>query len=136
KRGPQSLRMLLDDYQANALDGEYFNTYFNRKGKAYFYQLLKPLGDLNALTPADFIDFDHDELYKTEIGVGECAGVMLDLVSSTLIEAREKLQLSQEVLASEIWADAIYHAYSSMITGAKALLMGNGVTTNTQHGIL
>ncbi len=136
KRGPQSLRMLLGDYQANALEGEYFNNYFNRKGKPYFYQLLKPLADLNALTPADFRDFDHDEIYKTEIGVGECAGVMLDLVSSTLIEAREKLQLAQEVLASEIWADAIYHAYGSMITGAKALLMGNGVATNTQHGIL
>lgn len=136
KRGPQSLRLLLDDYLANAFEGEYFNVYYKRKGKSYFYQLLRPLADLSTITEEDFRDYDHDEIYKTEIGVGECAGVMLDLVSSTLIEAREKLLLSQELLSAEQWADAIYHAYGTMITGAKALLLGEGVATNTQHGIM
>lgn len=136
KRGPQSLRLLLDDYQANSLDGEYFNSYYLRKGKNYFYQLLRPLADLSTITEEDFRDYDHDEIFKTEIGVGECAGVMLDLVSTTLIEAREKLELARELLAAGLWADAIYHGYNTMITGAKALLLGEGVATNTQHGIM
>jgi sulfite reductase (ferredoxin) len=136
KRGPQSLRMLLDDFNANSIDGEYFNSYYQRKGKSYFYQLLRPLADLSTITEEDFRDYDHDEAFKTEIGVGECAGVMLDLVSTTLIEAKEKLALSQELLAAGIWADAIYQGYNTMITGAKALLLGEGISTNTQHGIM
>jgi len=136
KRGPQALRLLLDDFSANSLEGEYFNNYYLRKGKNYFYQLLRPLAELTNITEDDFRDFEHDEIYKTEIGVGECAGVMVDLVSTTLIEAREKLHLAQELLSAGEWADAIYHAYNSMITGAKALLIGEGVATNTQHGIM
>ena len=136
KRGPQSLRLLLDDFNANATDGEYFNSYYQRRGKNYFYQLLRPLGDLSSITEEDFRDYDHDEIFKTEIGVGECAGVMLDLVSTTIIEAKEKLTLAQELLAAGNWADAIYHAYNTMITGAKALLLGEGIATNTQHGIM
>lgn len=136
KRGPQSLRLLLDDYTANALDGEYFNNYYQRKSKNYFYQLLRPLADLSTITEEDFRDYDHDEIFKTEIGVGECAGVMLDLVSTTLIEAREKLTLAQELLTAGQWADAIYHGYNTLITGAKALLLGEGIATNTQHGIM
>lgn len=136
KRGPQSLRLILDDFNANSIDGEYFNSYYKRKGKAYFYQLLRPLADLSTVTDQDFRDYDHDEIFKTEIGVGECAGVMLDLVSTTLIEAKEKLALSQELLTAGQWPDAIYHAYNTMITGAKALLLGEGIATNTQHAIM
>jgi sulfite reductase (ferredoxin) len=33
KRGPQTLRTLLDDYDANALQGEYYKDYFKRQGK-------------------------------------------------------------------------------------------------------
>lgn len=136
KRGPQSLRLLLDDYMANAMEGEYFNNYYSRKGKNYFYQLLRPLADLSTVTEDDYRDYENDEIFKTEIGIGECAGVVLDLVSTTLIEAKEKLQLAQELLSAGEWADAIYHAYNSMITGAKALLIGEGIATNTQHGIM
>ncbi|GAB2788960.1 nitrite/sulfite reductase [Rhabdobacter roseus] len=136
KRGPESIRLLLRDYEANAYEGEYFNQYYARQTKNYFYQLLKPLADLSALTDDDYRDWDHDELYKTEIGVGECAGVLIDLVGTTLIEAEEKLLLATENFQSGVWADAIYHAYNVFITSAKALLIGESINTNTQHGIV
>ncbi len=135
KRGPESLRILLNDYEANAFEGEYFNNYYTRKGKAYFYQLLKTLADLTSLGADDYRDWDHVEEFKTEVGVGECAGVMLDLVATTLIETKEKYILAEDMLEAGVWADAIYHSYNVMITGAKALLLGKGVPTNTQHGI-
>ncbi|WP_266365506.1 nitrite/sulfite reductase [Tellurirhabdus rosea] len=136
KRGPESLRVLLNDYDANAFEGEYFSDYYARQGKNYFFTLLKPLADLKTLTQDDYIDWDHTEQFVTEIGVGECAGVMIDLVATTLTEAAEKLEWSREALAESRWADAIYHAYSSFITTAKAGLMSRDVATNTQHGIV
>lgn len=136
KRGPAALRALLQDYEANAYEGEYYNDYFLRQGNKYFYALLKPLADLTTVTSNDYIDWDHDTPFQTEVGVGECASVLIDLVGTTLIEAQDKLLWAQETLGKEIWADAIYHAYNVFVTGAKALLVAKGVPTNTQYGIV
>lgn len=136
KRGPEAMRVLLNDYQDNAYEGEYYNQYYARQTKNYFYQLLKPLADLSNVQDDEYRDWDHDELFKTEVGVGECAGVMIDLVGTTLVEANEKVALAHEMLNEGVWADGIYHAYNTFITGAKALLIGEGVATNTQYGIV
>lgn len=136
KRGPDSLRFLLRDYDANAFDGEYYSDYYARQGKNYFYQLLKPLADLKTIQDSDYIDWDHTEQYVTEVGVGECAGVMIDLVATTLDEAADKVNWACEAIETERWSDAVYHAYSVFITGAKAGLMSKDVPTNTQHGIV
>ena len=136
KRGPATLRTLLHDYETNAYEGEYYNDYFLRQGNKYFYALLRPLADLTTLTSSDYVDWDHDEPYQTEVGVGECASVLIDLVGTTLIEAQEKLVWANENLEKAIWADAIYHAYNVFVTGAKALLITKSVATNTQYGIV
>ncbi len=136
KRGPDSLRYLLRDFEANTFDGEYYSDYYARQGKNYFYQLLKPLADLKTLVDSDYIDWDHTEQYVTEVGVGECASVLIDLVATTLTEASEKLGWAQESLAESRWADALYHAYNVFITGARAALMSRDIPTNTQHGIV
>jgi len=136
KRGPQVLRTLLQDYEANAFDGEYYSDYYARQGKNYYYTLLKPLADLKTLSQDDYMDWDHSEQFATEIGVGECAGVMIDLVATTLLETDDKLAWANEAFSQGQWADAIYHAYNVFITSAKAGLMSKDVPTNTQHGIV
>lgn len=136
KRGPDSLRLLLRDYEANGFDGEYYSDYYARQGKNYFYQLLKPIADLKTLVDTDYIDWDHTEQYVTEVGVGECASVLIDLVATTLTEAGEKVGWAREALTEGRWADAIYHGYNTFITGAKAALMSRDIPTNTQHGIV
>jgi sulfite reductase (ferredoxin) len=136
KRGPEVLRTLFNDFETNAYDGEYYNQYYNRQTKNYFFQLLKPIADLSTIQEDDYRDWDHDEMFKTEIGVGECASVLVDLVATTITEGQEKLNLAKENFESKIWADAIYHAYNVLITGAKGLLMTKDVSTNTQYGII
>lgn len=136
KRGPEAMRMLLNDYDANAFDGEYYSDYYARQGKNYFYTLLKPLADLKTLAQEDYTDWDHTEQFVTEIGIGECAGVVIDLVATTLTEATDKLSWAQEAFNEGRWADAIYHAYNVLITGAKGGLMMKDINTNTQHGVV
>lgn len=136
KRGPDSLRYLLRDFEANAFGGEYYSDYYARQGKNYFYQLLKPLADLKTLVNSDYIDWDHTEQYVTEVGIGECASVLIDLVATTLTEASEKLGWAREALSESRWSDALYHTYNVFITGARAALMSRDVPTNTQHGIV
>ena len=135
RRAPQALRVILDDHLENG-QGKSFNDYCVEKGDRYYYELLKPLADLSSLTDEEFIDWGQQEKFETAIGVGECAGVMIDLVATLILEAEEKLGHSRACQDAGAWADAIYHAYSAQVHAAKALLLQKGVQCNTQIGIL
>jgi sulfite reductase (ferredoxin) len=136
KRATQVLRDLLDDYKANSIENELFNDYYDRQGKDYFYQMLKPLADLTNLTDEDFVDWGHVESYEKAIGVGECAGVVIDLVATLLYESDEKMEWANESFNAGAWADAIYHSYNVFINSAKALLLDKGINASTQIGII
>ena len=136
KRVVQAVRLLLDDYAANALPSEYFHDYFERQTKDYFYRMLKPLADLTTLVEDEFVDWGHQETYQQAIGVGECAGVVVDLVSVLLFEAEEKLDWANESYSNGSFADAIYHTYSMYISAAKALLLEKGIHSSTQIAII
>jgi len=136
KRVLDVVRYLLNDYEVEKLEDETFNEYYDRKSNKYFYNLLKPLTDTSTLKDQDFIDWGHDEQFKTQIGVGECAGVMIDLVGTLIFDAEEKLDNAFQSLADERYADSIYHAYSSGVQTAKALLLEQKVKCNSQIGII
>ena len=104
--------------------------------KEYFYQLLKPLSNVANVSSDDFVDWGHEVKYETAIGVGECAGVVIDLVATLLYEADEKAGWAKETLEKGQFADSIYHSYSAILGAAKALLLDKQVNCNTQHGII
>ncbi|QNM84466.1 HEPN domain-containing protein [Polaribacter pectinis] len=136
KRGPESLRILLNDVEENQQEKETFLQYYDRQGKTYFYDLLKGLQDTTNLEPSDFIDWGHSENYVKAIGVGECAGVVIDLIATLLFESEEKITNSEEALKENQFSDSIYHAYTSLVNTAKALLIAENVKTNTQAVII
>ncbi len=136
KRGPEVLRIVLNNYEENAQDGEYFHEYYDRLGENHFYTLIKPLADLSNLVQDDFIDWGASENFITEIGVGECAGVMIDLVATLLFESQEKYEWTVAALEDKRWADAIYHGYSVFISAAKALLLDKSVTVSNQTAVI
>ncbi len=136
KRGPLVLSTILDDYKSHKLKDELFNTYYDRQSKNYFYQLLKPIANTDHITADEFVDWGHTTQFETSIGVGECAGVTIDLVATLLLEGEEKLAKANEALELLAYADSIYHSYSALINGAKALLTGEQVKTNTQKTII
>ncbi|MBS1528725.1 MAG: nitrite reductase [Bacteroidetes bacterium] len=136
KRATDVLRKVLDDYKANSSEGETYHNYYDRQGKDYFYQLLKPLADLTNLRDDEFVDWGHEETYATAIGVGECAGVVIDLVATLLYECDEKKGWAEESFRNGAYADAIYHAYNVFISGAKSLLLDKNINVGTQTGIM
>ena len=135
KRGPQALRLILDDFNKNG-NGASFVDYYQEKGEPYFYEFLKPLTNIENLTQDDFVDWGNAEKYKKEIGVGECAGVIVDLVATLFYESQEKIENAEEALKQEKWAASIYYSYQSIVNSAKALLTSEKVKTNTQASIL
>jgi sulfite reductase beta subunit-like hemoprotein/uncharacterized protein (UPF0332 family) len=137
RRGIQALRLLLDDYDTHGLEGEYYHTYYQRiGGRKYFYDLLKPLGDISKVNPDEYIDWGEDQNFILHTAVGECAGVIVDLVATLLFETDEKLEWAREALVQRQFADSIYHSYGAFINTAKALLLTNDVRLSTQIQVM
>jgi sulfite reductase (ferredoxin) len=136
KRAPQVLRTILNDYQAKANFYNNFHAYYNELGKDYFYQLLKPIADQTEVKDDEFVDWGHEETFATAIGVGECAGVVIDLVATLIYEAEEKFEWANEAFQNQAYADAIYHTYNTMVSSAKALLLDKGINQSTQTGVI
>lgn len=136
KRATHVLRTLLNDFGGTAEKEESFHAYYDRQGKDYFYQLLKPLADLTNLKDEEYVDWGHEETFVTAIGVGECAGVVIDLVATLLLEGFEKLEWAEESFEAGAWSDAIYHAYAVFVSSAKAMLLDKGVSSSTQIGVI
>ncbi len=135
KRGPEALRAILNDFEKNG-GGAPFVSYYAEKGEHYFYDFLKPLAEIENLTQEDLIDWGSEEKYKKAIGVGECAGVVIDLIATLLFESEEKIQNASEKLSEDKFAASIYHSYTSMVNSAKAVLLAEKVKTNTHAGII
>jgi sulfite reductase (ferredoxin) len=135
RRGPDALRYILNDFDANG-NGLSFLNYYDAKGEKYFYEFLKPLADVTNLTEADFVDWGNADNYVKAVGVGECAGVVIDLVATLIFEAKDKLTFAQEAFDDKKWADAIYLAYAGFVNGAKALLLAENEKTNHHAGII
>ncbi|MCM4164388.1 MULTISPECIES: HEPN domain-containing protein [unclassified Arenibacter] len=135
KRGPEALRSILDDYDANG-NGKSFVDYYEEKGQMYFYDFLKPLSDVDNLAASDFIDWGASEKYEQAIGVGECAGVVIDLIATLLFDSEEKIETAKLNLEEGKWAASIYHSYSSMVNTAKALLTAENTKVNTHISII
>ncbi|NGM61882.1 nitrite reductase [Sphingobacterium sp. SGG-5] len=136
RRAPEVLRTILDDYSSKAQDYQSFLHYYDGLGKDYFYQLLKPIADQSTVVAEDYIDWGQDEEFVRAIGVGECAGVIIDLVAALLNDSEEKLYLADLSIQNQAYSDGIYHTYSSFINGAKALLLDKQVHSSTQIGII
>ncbi len=135
KRGPEALRLILNDFEAHG-KGAKFVDYYAEKGEHYFYDFLKPLSNIERLTQEDFIDWGNTKRYEKAIGIGECAGVVIDLIATLLFESEEKIQNAQSAFEEGKWAASIYHSYASMVNSAKALLTAENKKTNTHVGII
>ena len=135
RRGPEALRRILNDFEANA-QGKKFVEYYKLNGDRYFYDLLSDLQDVTNLTQEDFIDWGEEEKYEKAIGVGECAGVVIDLISTLFLESEEKIENAQKSFNDKVYSSAIYHAYSSLVNSAKAMLLAENKSTNTHAGIV
>ncbi len=135
KRGPEALRRILDDFQTSTSQTNFLG-YYDEKGEKYFYDLLKDLAATDNLQQDDFVDWGHSEAYVRAVGVGECAGVVIDLIATLLFESEEKLQHAREALTNKQWSDSIYYSYTSIVNSAKALLTAEGKKTNSHAFIV
>ena len=136
KRTPAVLRWILDDFENQRQNDENFFDYYDRKTKDYYYQNLKHYSEVEHLTADDFIDWGVKEKYEKAIGIGECAGVTIDLVQTLLFDAKEAFEWAQKALDEKRFSDAVYHAYNARVRAAKAILTKGNAKINSHASII
>jgi sulfite reductase (ferredoxin) len=136
KRTPAVLRWILDDFEKQRHSEEDFFAYYDRKTKDYYYQNLKYYSEVSDLTADDFVDWGVKEKYEKAIGIGECAGVTIDLVQTLLFDAKEAFEWAQEALLEDRFSDAVYHAYNARVRAAKAILTQGNAKINSHDSII
>ena len=92
--------------------------------------------DATNLTQEDFIDWGEEDKYVKEIGIGECAGVVIDLIATLFLESDEKIANAKEAFENGVYSGAIYYAYQSIVNSAKASLLAEDKKTNTHASII
>jgi len=135
RRGPEALRRILNDFEANA-NGQTFIEYYKEKGEKYFYHFLNDLQEVSNLSQEDFIDWGEEEKYLKQIGIGECAGVVIDLIATLFLESEEKIENANQAFGNGVYSGAIYYAYQSLVNTAKAMLLSDKKKTNTHASII
>lgn len=133
KRVPEALKLILKNFQA--AEESSFLSFYDRLGKKYFYDLLQPLTDLKHIAATEFIDWGSESTFRKSIGIGECAGIVVDLVSTLIDEAQHKVNLAKEALEIS-YADSSYYCYTSIINTSKAILISENHKTNSQKMII
>ncbi|MBX2817009.1 MAG: nitrite/sulfite reductase [Saprospiraceae bacterium] len=136
KRIPAVVETLLEDFAASRQGEEPYILYVLRQGKAYFYDLLKPLADIDGLKESELFDWGQNSQYVQEIGVGECAGVAYDMVGAILGDAIEQIEKAELATSEQRNPEARYHAYTAHVIAAKGWLLSHDVACNTQIKIL
>ena len=136
KRTPAVLRWILDDFENQRQNDENFFAYYDRKTKDYYYQNLNHYSEVEHLTADDFIDWGVKEKYQKAIGIGECAGVTIDLVQTLLFDAKEALEWAQEAYGENRFSDAVHHAYNARVRAAKAILTQGNAKINSHASII
>ena len=134
KRIPEAISKILVDFQNSPFD--HFAEYYVNNGKAYFFELLKPIKDLSDIHQKELIDWGEEKQYVQSIGVGECAGAQFDLVSGILSDASDKIAEAKDYLNQHNIIESMYSSYTGAIIGAKALLLSVDAKCNTHLGII
>lgn len=134
KKAIKAVDTLLNDYKTNAAD-LLFNDYYQKQGNHYFYNLLKPLAN-EAVVGDEYLDWGQENKFSLNVGVGECAGVVIDLSDAITYEINERIASAQETLDLKRYADAIYHSYTIFINVGKLFLLKNGEQYNSQAQII
>ncbi|HEU0141859.1 MAG TPA: hypothetical protein VFQ79_19200, partial [Bryobacteraceae bacterium] len=139
KRIPETVDRITGRYIAERLEGESFQAFIKRIGKA---ECKKMIDDLSQVPPHDvdpsfYTDWaDAREFTTGDLGVGECAGEVVSPFEfqSTACE-REAFEAQLSLEAGDI-DKASRLAYGAMLNGAAALLRSRMITAGSPDEIV
>ncbi len=139
KRIPETVDRITGRYIAERLEGESFQTFIKRIGKA---ECKKMIDDLTQVPPHDvdpsfYTDWaDAREFTTGDLGVGECAGEVVSPFEFQITACEREAFEAQLSLEAGDTGNAARLAYGAMLNGAAALLRSRMVTAGSPDEIV
>jgi sulfite reductase (ferredoxin) len=125
KRVPDAIDRITDRYLAERRDGESFQQFIQRFGRAKIRDLLADLVEVpsHAADPSFYSDWGDPREYTIgDMGVGECAGEVVTLTQFGLAASEREVFEAQLILEKGQAPEAARIAYRAMISAAKSLV--------------
>jgi sulfite reductase (ferredoxin) len=138
KRAPDVIRTLVDLYDSEKNDGETFKEVMDRLGRKRTKEALDHLAVIEprADAPELYVDNGQSWLFEKTVGVGECAGEVVD-VAEFLLEDADRLSFESLLKLDEHDIDgAAGLAYQAMIKAADGLLSTQGLLLSDNYDTL
>lgn len=137
KRIPTVVDRYTEFYAKNRQAGEGFKDFVARIGKAKFRDMLQDLTEVPVYeeAPELFTDWRDPREYGTgDIGIGECAGEVVNTVDFDLAEAERILFQAQLALEAGRLGEAAAQADDAMFKAAKGLIYTRFVDITADRG--
>jgi sulfite reductase (ferredoxin) len=125
KRIPETVDRITRRFVAERLEGETFQAFIRRIGKAECKKMIDELGVMppHEQNPSMYTDWhDPREYTLGDLGIGECAGEVVTPLEFQLTACEREAFEAQLALEKGDANSAVKRAYESMLNGAKALL--------------
>ena len=139
KRSPDAVRHLIDWYRNDRNEGESFQSFAGRMGRAKLKESLMPFTFLPSYEEdrSFYVDWGEDKDFTTEdLGPGECAGGAYELMEGFIFESDQELHLARVMAKKGLTGHAVNKAYRAVVAASKALLVDEGVTSSIDLEIL
>ena len=125
KRIPETVQRVTGRFLGERHDGESFQAFIKRIGKAECKKMIEDLSEIpaHAEDPSFYTDWGDAREYTTgDMGIGECAGAVVSPLEFQLTACEREAFEAQLALESGDAAKASKLAYAAMLRGASALL--------------
>jgi len=126
-------------FRENHIEGESFNPFVARFGKEAICQRLEPLTHLPPPTdaPESYLDYKSNKPFDLEdLGPGECAGTMIDLIENHLRMAGGTLEAGVLSIKRGQAAAAVTILRDGVLRACRALLVPFGIDSPQDDEIL
>ncbi|MBI2952663.1 sulfurtransferase TusA family protein [bacterium] len=130
KNAPAAVRLLADTYRKERKEGERFNDFIRRLGKARLRDLMADLRAVPAFEEGSdyYRDWGHDaEFSLKDMGVGECAGQLVEMVELQLSESDRDIFEANLLLEKGRHGEALERVFEATLKAMSAMLTTQGV---------
>ncbi|MEK7285763.1 MAG: sulfurtransferase TusA family protein [Nitrospirota bacterium] len=139
KNIPQAVTKIVQIYSENRLDGELFNPFVKRYGADVISDQLIVLTalPLPADSPSSYHDYNAEsDFHLDDLGPGECAGTVIDLIENYLRTSAQSLEMAQLEVRRGNMESAIERMKNAILLSCRALLIPFGVDSQLEGEIL
>ena len=114
KKAPEALKAILALYKEHGKEGETVNEFLRDYDIKAIKAAIKPFDTVESYEDAPELYTDYEmaegEEYTPAVGMGECAGGVLNLVGEAFDDSKNYLKMASDVLESGFFNDVVFNA--------------------------